>query len=322
MDSINTVNAELLQGYTRRFSDVLIERAFYGALSLQDFLIITGIKGEEVLTELLIGKLLKRASADFRPRANSINYGARKISTVALDADILINPKKFANSYLESMRQKGQNGKDLPFEGQVMAGLVNKLVEEIEFAIWQAEETSTPNADDLMMLTFNGIIKQCKMIRAGSGYSPINVSGGSYTETNIYPNFKDMFLSLGAEATMDGVIAHGSKSNLFKYIENYKTIHKGIGPELMFTEGTKKMAFAAMLPNATGWYYARPGYGASNLVVMTQPNNFVYGTDDMQDTKNFKVVDQIKSIEMTLATRIGVGIRIDKGDYLAMNDLN
>jgi hypothetical protein len=130
-----------------------------------------------------------------------------------------------------------------------------------------------------------------------------------------------MYLSLGAEATQMGVIAHGNKANLFRYINNYKKLHYGQSPELLFNDGPKKMAYAAMLPNGSGWYYTRPGYGASNLVVMTQPNNFVYGTDDLSDTKNFKVVDQIKSIEMTLAARIGVGIRIDKGDYLAMNDL-
>ena len=318
MEAINTTSAEALQGYAQQFWQTLKTRMFYDFVSLEHFTVIDGVKGQVVLTDLEIGNLVKRASTSFMPSANIIKYRPRTLFTKAVDVDFEINPKLLANSYLEQFRAKGQNNKDIPFEAQVMGGLANKIRQEVEFASWQAEETSTPTATDLLKKVFNGAIKILKMIRA-QGHVPVPVPSGVYTIDNIIPHFDAMALTLGAEAFANGVEAHGARHILNMYIAALRKTFPYFQPT--YKRDAQGRIIAVELNNGIGYLWTRPGYGASNFVFMTQRGNICYGTDDMNDGSSFKMVDTIKSIQFTTQMRIGMEVQIAEQDYIAMNDL-
>jgi hypothetical protein len=319
MSAIDTVSAESLQNYTRKFSDKIADRAFYQFESAEIANVIDDVKGEIVLTDIVISDLSKRANPNFRPLANRIKYRPRILKTVAVDVDLEIKPKVLANSYLEGLRKKGQNNTDIPAEGQVMGGLANKIMAEQELAFWQAEETLNPQPDDLLMSLFDGAIKTLKKIRT-SGHVPVPVAGGAYTVASIGSNINEMYESLGAEATINGVEAYCSRKNLRLYINYMKSISNSEMP--MVKRNAAGIIYGCELENGMGWLYTKQGFGLSNLIFMTQPANIVWGTDDKADAETFKFQGTIKSMQMTLAYRVGLQFFITDEDFLAINDLN
>jgi hypothetical protein len=318
MSAINVASAEALQNYTRKFWEVLSERMYFGFKSIEHATVLEGVKGQIVLTDLEIGPLLKRASDSFAPSPNIIKYRPRLLTTVALDIDFEINPKKFANTYLEEMRKKGQNGKDIPHEGQVMGGLILKMESEKEDAFWKAKKTATPSPTDLMKLCFDGAIPMMKELRGTN--TPVPVSGGVYTVSNIRQQLRDMFESLTAEAKEMGVEIYMSRTNLYKYVDAYKAAHNGNAP--MIIKNKYGVLVGCEFEDGMGKIFCPNGYGTTNFVAMTQRGNIVWATDDIADADSFKFVDQIKTIQFTTALRVGMGLRFGDQDYIAVNDLD
>lgn len=318
MPAINTTSAEALQNYAQAFWPTLKDRMFFSFNSLEHATVIDGVKGRIVLTDLEIGTLVKRASTSFAPTSNIINYRPRVLTTEAVDVDFEINPKLLASSYLEQFRAKGQNNKDIPFEAQVMGGLANKIRQEMEIAFWQAVPAGTPTATDALKFVFTGAIKLLKDIRT-AGLTPVPVSGGVYTIDNIVENLDAMYLTLGAEAIEMGVEAYASRQNLNLYVAALRKRFNFFMPN--FKRNAAGIIYAVELNNGVGWLYARAGFGTSNFIGMTQRGNITWGTDDVNDGANFKMVDTIKTIQFTTAMRIGMQIRIAEQDYLAVNDL-
>jgi hypothetical protein len=322
MSALNLTSAEALQNYTRKFHDKLFDRAFYSFSSLRLANLITGVKGQIVLTDLIIGDLSKRANPSFRPLPNIATYRPRLLTTVPVDTDFVLQPKLLANSFLEGMRKAGQNGKDIPFEGQVLGGFVNKIRGEQQKAFWQAvKKTANTTLDDKLIELFDGGIQLMKTIRAANGYTPIGVQGGTYTAASIGKNMMDMFDSLGAEAKQMGVEAFCSRKNLNLYITYMRGISNGQMPNVM--RNKKGVVTAVELENGMGWLMTEEDYGDSNVVFMTQPGNLTWATDELSDSDTFEFKDVIKStIQATLSYRVGMDVRIAEQNYLAINDLN
>jgi hypothetical protein len=318
MSAINVTSAAELQGYAQEFYDKLKTRMYFGFDSIKVASVIEGVKGRMVLTDLEIGDLVKRASITFQPRPNIIKYRSRVLVTEQVDIDFEINPKVMANSYLEGMRKKGQNGTDIPFEGQVMSGIANKVSSEFENAFWKAEQTTTPAVGDALKKVFNGALKLFKQIRL-DGHMPIPVPGGAYNIDNIIPQMDAMFATLTPEAIEFGVEAFASRKNLNLYIAAYKKVNNANMPTVKRNKGN--VITAVELNNGVGWLYAPLGFGVSELVIMSQMGNIIWGTDDINDANDFKIKDQIKTIQFTTAARVGMQIWIAEEDYVAINDL-
>lgn len=319
MSAIQTTSAAALQDYTRQFATELFERAYFSFDALEHARMLDGVKGEVVLTQLEIGNLLKRASTTFAPIPNIINYRPRRITTVAVDVDFEINPKVLANTYLEGLRAKGQNGRDIPYEGQVMGGLVNKMKEEHQVAFFQGSKATTPAASDLMRACFDGMIALGKKFRT-DGLVPTAVGGGAYTTSNIVASFQAQAETLGAEVLEEGTEMFCSRRLLLMYIDAYNAANPN--RSLMYIRNKAGNVIGTEMANGLGKIYAKNGYGSSNFVLATKRGNFVWATDDASDADGFQFKDQIKTIQFTTQIRVGMDCIFADASYVAVNDLN
>jgi hypothetical protein len=319
MSAVKLTSAAALHDFVEDYSEDIIERGFYSFPTLDHMTILDDIKGKIVLTDLLIGDLAKRKSLTFQPTPNIIEFKPRILEVTTCDIDFEIFPAAFEKTYLGRFRQKGQKNKSIPFESAIFSRLLKKLKQELEFGVWNALAAVTPAAGDLLRTVFNGIKKMVVDIRAG-GHAVHAVSGGTYTVSNILPNFRSMFEAMGANAEEMGVEAFGSRKVMNIFIDAYKAKHNGNKPEVM--RNAAGVIMAVMLENGEGWFYCLPGLKASQMVIMTVKGNLFYGTDDLADTSNFDFKDQIKSIQFTTAFNVGVGIGIEEEEYFAFNDLN
>jgi hypothetical protein len=319
MSAIKLTSAAALQDYTRQFHETLFERAYFGFSALMHATQLDGIKGEIVLTDLQIGDLLKRASPTFQPLPNIINYRPRIMTTVAVDVDFEINPKLLANTYLEGLRKKGQNGKDIPYEGQVMGGLVNKMKDEHQRAFFVGKKSTNPMSSDMMKQCFNGMIEIAKLLRLG-GNLPYVVRGGGYTMENIVQEFQNQIMTLGVEALANGAELHCNRKNLFLYMDAYEK--QNPNRELVKIRNAGDVVIGCEMKNGIGKIYSEDGFGTSNMVIATQRGNFVWGTDDATDADGFAFKEQIKTIQFTTQTRIGMEVINGDEDYISVNDLD
>lgn len=322
MTAIKTTSAAALQAYTEQFSTELFNRAYWGFDAATEALILEGVKGRITLTDLEISEnIWKRASGDFTPTPNIVNYVPRTLSVVAADADILIEPYKLASSYLDVMKKAGQNVGDIPFEGQVMAGLVIAMSKQMSKTFWQGKETANPQPTDLLNLLFDGYIELCKKART-QGASVVPVPGGAYTKSNVLAHFNSMFEPLGAEAIQNGVVSYSNRKIMTLYHQALSEDNKYFRPEVKRNKAG--VIEAVEMKDGIGWLIAKNDYGTSNLVSMTQRNNIVWATDQLADqTAEFEIKEQIKKVkQMSVRAMFGMNLRCVDADYMSINDLN
>lgn len=321
MSAIDVTSARALEDYYKSYQSELNERAFYSFASLDEMTLLQGVKSGTVLTDMVIEKLGKRASSTFRPRANKIKFRPRTLVTKQIDEDLEFNPHIFANTYLDALRKAGQNGKDLPFDSKVFGGIALKLRESIAKATWNAKETDTPSENDDMDLVFDGIHEICKQIRTEAGYAPTPVPTGEFTKDNVLSWYKNAFASLGVEANSEGVVTYVPRSVLTMTLDALIDKYNGVHPYQVL-RNKKGLAIGVEMENGMGYIKTYPEKGNSQMVIMTQPGNFVYGTDVIGDYEAFKFQDTIKTIQMTVKFNIGIQARFSAPDYIAISDTN
>jgi hypothetical protein len=319
MSAVSTSEAALVAAATK-YSDQLFTQAYFEFDAIKHAIVMEGIKGQKVLTELDIAKYIwKRASSSFRPTPNLVKFKPRTIDVVEADADFLIEPLKLAKSYLDHFRKLGQNNYDIPFEIQVLGGLMLRMGQQLNEAFWQGSKANSPNPDDPLHLLFDGIIETSKKLRAVNGAVP--VQGGEYSETNIVPQISSMQARLGGAARQEGIVGFCNKKNLLLYIANMESLYPHSAPRLLFDKLGEPEA--VQMRHYSGWLYSPSDYGSSELITLTAKNNIVFGTDQMSDVETpFKIMAQIKDFQFTKRAAFGLNVRCGDADYLVTNDLN
>src|SRR5688572_20216139 len=118
--SVDFTNAAALQDYIRKFMPELIGKLYHGFPSAQIFTPHEGVKGEMILTEMVLGTLVQQWTKTFNPLANKITFKPRTLRVVPAKVDLQIYPQEFESTYLGMARRPGFQPNDLPFQGFIM----------------------------------------------------------------------------------------------------------------------------------------------------------------------------------------------------------
>jgi hypothetical protein len=304
--SLNLTSAASLQAYVRDYYDVLISKMFMGFPTAQICTPHEGVKGQEVLTELQLGNLIRRYSPTFSVVNNTHSFVPKILTVHKNKVDLRIIPEQFETSYLGRHRQKGQNDMDLPFEGQLLMKSIEKISAEMEIAMWQAVQTTTPSNNDVISQTFNGF---AKIISDNIGDLAPVVSGG-LTANNAYTTIEAVFMGLASQYQDAGV----------DIILNPKTY------QLAIQEYREKYKFYVARPNgqpgfdlaANVNYLVLPGV-PDNLIVATPRENLHYGYDSNLDHRIFNFEQEDRSIKIWNQFNIGAQIGIIAPEILGVN---
>ncbi len=313
-ESINHATAESFQDYVRDFSDQIIGRTFYEGPDLEQATPHEGIKGEEVLSELIVGDLAVRYGKTFESRADQLEFKPKVLKVEKNKVELMITPKDFETSYLGAFRKKGQDDEFIPFEGFIMNRVFSKLRNEIQHAFWRGEAAAAPAATDLLRETSDGILTHAAALQA-AGHTVVPVPGGVYTEDNILSQLHDMY------TTADAAYQYGLGFNFNMSPANALLAASAYALKYQREPVINPIDHSFSLEFGRGRVVPRPHMAGSNRVLLTDMENLHYGYDDLLDTANFGFQKDIRSIKFWLDFNFGTQIGLTDDDIFVMNDL-
>ncbi|MEO7176354.1 MAG: hypothetical protein ABI002_11230 [Saprospiraceae bacterium] len=309
--SLNLTDAAAYRAYVEQYSDEILQKMLFGFASAKHLKAFEGVKGKLVLTEMIIGNVIKRYSSTFAPTANLIAFKPRVLETVTGKVDVAITPKEFEASYLGARRQKGQNSEDLPFEALIVGRLLEQMQKEYEIAVWKAVSAVSPAATDTLAMLTNGYLKIVADLIAATTKVPVVT--GAITSANAYTNFHKIYNEGVDESLKDEPLfmfcapnlANAYKINVFdsytKYLEKDAT-------------GNNKLLIGDVTIIPT------KGMAGSGRVILTPANNLLYGYDAPTDGTTLNIEQEKREIHMWTDLMFGVQIGIIDDGYLVVND--
>ena len=316
-NSQKLTTAAAFQAYVRDYAPELISKAFFAfkTAMIPGINIQEGVKGQRILTEVVIATLARKWNRNFESIADAVNFKPRTLSVVPAKVDISIAPQEFETTYLGQFRQRGQNpGADLPFEAFIMDKLLAKVAQEIEIAVWRGVVPGSPSGTDALALLFDGFMELIRDLVTG-GHAVVAVSGGAYTANNIISNFEAMFDELSPALQDMPVVACCSMANLKLYKQAYRELYGKYVVNEPNAINRLKLDFGDVT------LIGLPGIGTSDRVVMTPAENLVIGFDSFDDTTTFNFEQDKRCIDMWMDFKMGVQIAITDDDFLVVNDL-
>lgn len=315
--TINFSQVEALQDYVRTYNQQLWTKLVYGFKTAGFANILTGIKGEEILTNLVIGEdLAKRYTGTFEGKDDKATPVPRKITTHLNKIEWQFEPTKWEQNYLGMYRRPGQEVYDMPFEGYILQQLYNKVLMEFENAVWQAIEAAVPSNDDVLKATFDGLFKHiADAILAG--LAPVVT--GVTTLANILDKIDEMWEAVDIAYKEAGIMTFMMNYTQYDlYRKAYKEkFHQS--PETKPLAGTSYKGVVYPYGGGNVMIIPVPGFGTSNRIVCTPKDNLVLGFDGVENL-NWKFQPRHYKIDIFAVFRMGTQIRSTDPGVLVVND--
>jgi hypothetical protein len=313
--STDFTSAEAFRDYVQTFAPDLIARAFYGFRTAQVVTTHDNVKGKLTLTELQLGTLVRRWNKTFNPVAGTLVFEPRHLDVSAARAEMSIVPQEFESSYLGYARQSSFNQVEpLPFEGFIMMKWAEKMMMEVEDAVWRGEDNGGSTATDPLIDIMDGFLTLIADDQAGASVlNATTTPGGSVTVTNVVKLIEDMHQTLDPiyQEMPVGIFVSPAIWHLYQvaYREEY-----GKYTGLDLGEGRMKLDFA----NAT--LIRTPGMGSSERIVITPVDNLHIGYDGLIG-ENMNFEKDHRALDYWHDFKIGCQIGILDPAIMAINDL-
>lgn len=310
--SVTLTNAANLRAYVEEFSEDIMRKFFHGFASAPFLTPMGGVKGDMILTEQIVGELVRRYKKTFDPRQGVIDYKPNTLRVYAHKSDLEIFPQDFEASYLGKMRSTGFNSLDNPFERDIVDACIEKCATECDIALWSGEAAAVPADTDGASALYNGYLKIITdALTAGTITS---VATGALTLADMVEQTESVYKGLPSTMRTREVLLYMSVDNWALYAESYREnysknyMQKNInGLEMI------------KLDAGNAWIVPVPGMLTSNRIIATVKSNMVYGYDSMSDmVYNFK--DDVRVVKMWADWKLGPMIGITHNHMIRVNN--
>jgi hypothetical protein len=308
MSSINYTSVAALRDYVLDYYEPLLTKLYFGFRSSGLVTPHEGVKGREWITQMTVGALAKRYNKTFSPTANAINFIPRQLIVAPAKVDLEITPKDFESTFLGKNRQPGQNPYDLPFEGQIIDGILSKLAEEMEIAFWQGNAASVPDNADLLIALFDGV--KTVITDEIANLSPVTT--GAITNTNALESVENVYKTIGKAYKDAGSDVFLSYDVYEKFIINYR---KEIGGNFEHADGNVRLPW-----NYRAAVHVLPGI-PDNCILVTPKENLHYGYDGAMDASMIRFEEETRNIRMFMDFNMGFQFGIVDPSVIALNDV-
>lgn len=304
--AITFTDVESFKDYVETFYDKLLSKLFYGFPSAQLFMGHEGVKGKEVLTQLVVNALVQRYNATWNPQ-NAADLQPRVLEVAPQKVDLEFVPKAWESSYVGRYRKMGQDSMDLPFQGFIMEQILQDVASKIENAIWNAEAVAVPASGDPIEDTFDGIVRIISDAVLAADLSAYTT--GALTNSNINGHLEGMYDSLGAAYKYREMDAFISLKDRTKLIQNRRDDYgKYVGDtnSIQFDIGNLTVHALPSIPE--------------NFVLMTPKENIHYGYDSPGDSEFLNFEQRDRTLKVWMDFLVGVQVGIIDSDLVVVND--
>lgn len=310
MSSANYTNAANYKAYAEQFAQELISEMFFGFATAEEVTVHEYVKGRKVLTELVLGdNLVKRYRKDHDPVADAIDFVPRVLTTHDLKVDLDFVPKDMEATYLAEFRKKGQDPADFPFEAYIFQKIIEGVHQELEKAVWAAEETAAPSALDNVIDVFDGFLHLIEDAITATDVTATTT--GAITANNIVTSVETVFDALADPYKLGATTCFVSPQNFIRYMRKYRT---DFGKYTNPTGMREKLDFADCTLRATA------GLTGSDKIIITPNSNLHIGLDDVTDHNMFNMWQQGRVLKFEMDFKLGAQIGLLKDGPIAVNE--
>lgn len=254
-----------------------------------------GVKGEKVLTQLILTNLVRRWSGTFDPLANAADLKPRTITTKRVKVDLAIVPQELEESYLGEFLSRGQDPHDFPFQAYFFEGVVAQVAAEIEKAQWQAVETGSPLATDTLLMMFDGLLHQIEDQITATDLSPY--ASGAWNSTNALTHLEAMYKLLDDRWKDGEIVAYMAPDVYQDVVVAAREIHKYTNPDM---RGEFRLDFGNCKAVPV------PGMVGKKRVIMTPRFNMNYALDAPMDQSLIRMEWEVRTMKLWMDFRIGM----------------
>lgn len=301
--SLTLTSAAALRDYVEDFGDQLIVQGFYGHRTADYSTPHENVKGKKYLTGLTVGDLAKRWAKTFSASQDVLNFKPRALVVEPAKVELQIYPQDFESTYLGKMRKKGQ-GMDIPFEGEIMMKVMQKLAQELDNAHLNGDAAASPASTDLLSALFDGTMKLIDdLVVAGHDELALPVAG--FTVNTALDVVNDLIMGLASPYRLGDTQVFMNKAQARIYYNAWVLKYNGNASAVRFENGVQKME----LEYAQGEVIVLPSWTSARIVA-TPPGNFHHGYDDIADWTSFKFEQNKRAIDFWLDFKFGVQIFI------------
>lgn len=293
-----------LSAYGGKYAPGLIGQVFRNLLE-QGLTILQNVKGPTKYARLKVGRGLKAYTGIFQP-SDLLNYSDRELSPKMAQYDLLIDPRKYRDSYMTEVIDKNSKWYGIPEENYVWAQVLAELADEIvQYCIWKGDTTSNDPASKIV----DGLRKAILQIIA-AGRPAITL--GVITNNNAVGKFETLY-----ETAMDGnsqfrkmaMNLYCSYSNQDKYIENYRDAFPQ--DPAIYSDGEKplklKKSNGKVTITAVDWLQD------SDALILTPQTNLLMGTDKLSDLNTINTVKDVYTLKAGISFTMGFQVRDEEG---------
>ena len=276
-----------LPDYVNQNNKELISKTVFGAPSVCHLNLMTGVKFKEAINILNTEAGLQArtcgwdADGDVTFSQAIMEVGAYKVNMSLCEEDLR---KKWMNS--EVMTAAG--AEVLPFEERITSEIVASVVNQVEKLIWQADKSS----NDL----FDGLLTQ---ILASSAAIDANSSA-----TTAYGRIKDVYNKIPVSIL--------DKAAIFVGMDTFRTYCQDLVTQNLYhySADLDPANMEVILPGTNTRVIAVAGLNGTDAIVASDPRNFYYGVDMIDDLEQFKIWYSDDNQEFRVAIKFNAGAAI------------
>jgi len=304
--SLKLTNAKALQSFIRTFQKTFLSLLYSNFDTAKYVTHHAMTKGEKVLTQILIGDIVKRWSKTFDPVADAVDFNPRTLYTKLVKADIEIFPQEFFDTYLGQMYQGAIDPKKIPFHKAIFMEILKKIASEQEYAAWWGEEAAVPASTDLLKQVVDGYGTKAKA-EATAGNLTVTATG-AINSTNAVDAVETVYLALDKEIRKGAVAIFMTNGVKVDYLKDYRNKYgaKNLTKDYLQFDLSNK-AKIIEIP------------GDTDFVMCTPTRNMHYGYQLPSD-EMFRFKDEIRSIQAAMDFRIGFEFGIADPAIISLND--
>lgn len=284
----------------------LIRKAVIGSRTAREFYLMTGVKGTTALNLLATDVKFGDGSTCGWNEAGTSELSQRNIVPGAVKVNMSFCDKAMLKYWMNYDVRVAAGQKNLPFEEDFVAGVIEGVKANLEKALWAGDTTS----NDVNLKQFDGMIKILNAAELGGTYT---VQAGD----NISKIVNETYALIPTAAYEKGeVVMYVGYDSYRKYIQ--ELIANG---NLVITTGLNDVAMpdSILIPGTN--VRVIPVAGLDNQktkAVASYKDNFIFGTDMSGDEEKFEMWYSQDNREFRLAIEFTAGVQVAYPDMVAI----
>lgn len=265
-------NVTGLPEYVNQNQAPLLRKMILGGKTIDRMGKQLGVKTSAVLNYLDVDPTFQEGKGCGFNAQGSATLSQRVIKTGLIKINMEICPDTLLGKYAEHLVEIGAGKEKLPFEQEVAEGIVDKVAEKMEKAIWQGD-TSSLDAD---LQHFDGLLK---ILGAEEDVVKINVSDAS-----AYDAIKAVVKAIPANALNKGAEINVAPEVFLNFM--LELVEKNY---FHYSAGEGQMPEEFPFPATNIKVVSTKGLAGTKKIVAGHTPEMFYGTDLMDNKEELKI---------------------------------